>query len=179
MNMKRGLTFCVVGMGMFLSACGGGGGGGSESSNVTDVFFDDSVIGVGQGTVAHVKFSFDSDHVFHDNKNVRVVVHLPPQIQLRANTGEVQAVPTDESIGAQVFSCGAQAETFLLFDLDGNDLDTAVNPGGDADAELTFTVDGVSPVSGAIVSATASNEQPPFACGQQFLADKDAAITVS
>ena len=163
-----------------FSACGGDGDddNGVGTARVVNLFLDDAIIGVGQGTVVHTEFSFDADEVFDDGGNVRVVLRLPAQLAFRSGTGEIQA-PGDEDVGAQIFGCGAGAESFVLFDLDADDLDVAENPSGDADAEVTVIVDGLSAVSGGVIEAKASALQPAFACGQAFLSDQSTLITVA
>ena len=166
-----------------FAACGGDSDdddNGLFTARVTQVFFDDAVIAVGEGTVVHVEFSFDASEVFDDGQPVRVAVHLPAQTAFRSGTAEIQGpADADDDVGAQVFGCGANAESFLLFDLNEDDLDLAENPNGDADAALTFIVDGVSPVSGGVVEAKASVVQPSFACGQPFSSDQSALITIA
>lgn len=149
-----------------------------EDADVIDLSVEDSNIEVGEGTVLAVEFSFDADRVFNDGDNVVVVVKLPEGLEFRDGTSEIDGVDGDDSLGAQIVRCSGSNETYLIFDMDEFDLDNASNPPGDADAVLTMTVDGVAPVDFETIEATAGDNEPLFECGERFISDEQAAITV-
>lgn len=168
---------CVL-IGTTLSACGGDDDNSGLVAQIIEMFFTDDTIRVGEGTVLHVLFSYSSDRVFDENEMVSVVVRLPAETTFRNGTAEIQRPADDESVGAQIFDCPASGEQFLLFDLDENDLATAGNPDGDADAELTLTVDALLANPDARIQATARENGVPFACGEPFIADMEASLAI-
>lgn len=147
-------------------------------TEVEDIFTDDNNLRVGEATVVRTRFSFDNEDVFGDDESVSVIVRLPSELRFRLATAEIQEVGSDDNeVGAQVFNCPT-GEQYLLFELDDNDLSGAEDPSGDADAELSLTVDAVSPaLSGAVISALASRNSFGFNCGDVFESE-DADVVI-
>lgn len=165
-----------------LAACGGSDGDdsgpGLGTAGVVSLELDDNLIEVGDGTVLRVGFSFSSSRVFDDNENVEVVVRVPEEASFRLGTAEIQVPASDNAVGAQITNCVATGEQFLLFDLDENDLALAENPSGDADAELSLTIDGDQAGESLSVQAAASSEGVPFSCGAPFPAQAEVTLSV-
>lgn len=162
-----------------LTGCGGDGGDDNNvpGSSVVSIDTDTNPIPVGQAGILSVNFSYSANDVFDDGVNVVVVVHLPSNLRYRADTSEVDLpFGDDRQVGAQVTECGANGQ-FLLFDLDKSDLEAADNPGGDADARLTLTVDAVQATPTATVQAIAHDETVPFDCNG-FVPDAVLGIAV-
>ena len=149
----------------------------SVSAVVTNFEVNDSTLSVGEGSVASVEFSFSSNAVFDDDKNLVITLRLPSSLRLREGTSEIDGV-RDESVGAQITNCPATGEQFLVFDLDRFDLEEASNPNGDADARLTLTVDAIQAQEIAIVGARADGDIPIFACGLQFPVERELAMRI-
>ena len=114
----------------------------------------------------------------HADDNVVVVVRLPPELEYRDDTSEIDGSAGDDKVGAQVTHCADTGETFLVYDLDRFDLDEARNPSGDADARLTLTIDGVLPTSSTEIGARAEENGVSFSCGGVFLPDESIVVDV-
>ncbi len=177
--MKSGLLSSTIITAILLASCSGSDSNSSFSAGVTDVRVENSSINVGEFTVAAIDFTYSADGVFNDKRNVQLVVRLPSELSYAEGTAELdQAVGEDDKIGAQVTRC-ADGDTYLLFDMDRFDLDGAANPDGDSDARLTLTVQGVKAAPVVYLEAAARDEYTPFGCGQPFLVDEDAAISIT
>ena len=179
MNYKLFLSISLLALATI--SCGGGDDFPffDNDTEVKDISVDDRSLNIGQGTVVRTKFSFDENDVFSDDDNVSVVIRLPEQLKFRLNTAEIQESGEDEEVGAQVFNCPT-GEQYLLFDLDENDLSGAEDPSGDADAELTLTVDAFSlSLSGVVIEATASSNGPDFACGEAFESEESEVVVIN
>lgn len=169
-----------------LAVCGAGCGDDDDDddngirpeSRVVNIFLDKSVIPVGDTAVVNVDVTFDSDSVFDDNENVVVVVQLPNGIAYVNDSSEIQGITGDSGVGAQVTNCASTGEAFLLYDLDENDLDTAENPDGDADARISFTIQGAASTGPQTIQANAGDNAVIFTCGQPFASDAQAAVAV-
>jgi hypothetical protein len=142
------------------------------------VSLDESVLTVGASTVAGVKFTFSSDDVFDDDRNVVVSVRLPDELAYRIGTAEIKQPIDDREVEPAIETCG-DGTSFLIFDLDEDDLAAAENPDGDADAELRFTVDAVAIGTGDSVLASAHNDAIIAGCDAPFIGERAAAVTVS
>ena len=125
------------------------------------------------------KFSFSSDDVFNDNNIVSVVLQIPKELSFRLGTGEIQSrIGKDNEVGAVITNC-PNGEQYLLFELDDNDLSGASNPSGDADAELTVTVDSNNTSQAAVIQAFASRDSAFFACDQPFEGEDSEVIRIT
>ncbi len=181
--LRSGATAFVLGLlcatALLLSGCSGSDDDNSGiSARVIDLLLDDDTIRVGEGSVLRSYFSFSSDRVFDDGANVVVVVRLPNGVTFRDGSAEIQRPLDDDSVGAQITNCPT-GEQFLLFDLDSNDLDAAENPSGDADAELSLTVDGVAETTAVDIQVIARENTVNFQCGAPFAADRAVSIVVA
>ena len=146
----------------------------ASDSTVVEVAVEDSIISVGQASVVRVNFSFDGDEVLQHGQNVALVVHLPNGVVFLPESGDLDVpVGDDDAVGAEVVTCPA-GDSYVVFNLDGGDLDVVENPGGNADARLTFTVTALAVVSD-IIEARADN-LAVFACGTDFMAEAAASI---
>lgn len=145
------------------------------SARVVDFEARDTTIAVGEGSVLQLDFTFDAEAVFDDGQNVVVTISLPPELGLREGTAEIEERTGDDPIGARVTTC-QDGSSFLVFDMDDNDLDQASNPSGDADARLKLTVDALS--SGvALIEARAGASASNF-CNQTFPGEAAVVINI-
>lgn len=169
-----GAVASILGFG----GCGGGNDNGSDGgSNVTRLYVDQGIIPVGGASIVTTQISFSSDDVFNDNKDVVVAVRLPSTLAYRPNTAEVSRPINDRGIDPVVISCGG-GRSILQFVLDENELTDAENPSGDADAEITFTVDGIVAGSGGVISGEAANDAVNVSCDSNGSSQSSALINV-
>jgi hypothetical protein len=170
----------ILGCLVVTAGCGGDGDDDQDDTddtiNVTRVDFENGAISNGEQSVVSVDFSYDAEEVFEDGVHAMIVVKLPPQLQYLPESSEIDGIGTDEGVGAQVTTCSTTGETYLLYDLDENDLDLAENPDGDADARLTLTVTAVAPGNATIVAR--GDLTGLFACDVSFAADAGGSITI-
>lgn len=162
-----------------LSACGSDDDDEDDGgSRVTSVNLDDNPISLGGETVLYTEFSFSSDDIFDDDQNVFVVVKLPNTVRYKAGTTEIDR-PTGEDHGVdpRVTSC-PNGETFLAFDLDEDDLASAANPDGDADARLNMVLVGTQLSLAATIEAAARNNNILYGCDQPFFSDAVTTIRI-
>ncbi len=177
--MKNSLALQTLGVGLlFLTACGSDSEDFFGDTQVETLSVNDSTIQLGEGTVLAVEFSFDENRVLSGGKNVRLVVKLPAELRYRDETAEIEEDFSDRKIGAQVTRCAATGESYLLFDMDDNDLENASTPGNGADAKLKLTIDGISRAQFTVVAAQAREATPLFACGENFISDEQIAVSV-
>ena len=163
----------IIGL-LVLAGCNGSG---SSGSGVDSLAVEPGVLAPGQASVVTVKFSFSSDDVFDEDEDVRVVVQLPSQVRYRPGSSEITRVLDDHSVDpVHVGSCG-DGSSFIEYNFNEFDLDDASNPSGDADAELTFTVDAVLTGS-ATIRGAADNNGVAYACEVPFNGDKSVAVVV-
>lgn len=173
--MINKLFLMTLPLGVILSGCGGSSDSGEAS--IDSITLEQSIISNGAATVVETDFSFDAGNVFNDDG--RVILHflLPNGVAYRSGSGEIDTVGgNDISASATAIQCPS-GETLVTFDVDSDKLLGALNPSGDADATLTFTVDGVAPTQGNI-QARGDESTDAVICGQPFLPDAAAAITV-
>lgn len=161
-----------------LAMSGCGGSGDSGGGTIDSMTLEQSVIAVGGATVIDVDFSYDAGNVFDNDARVILHVLLPAGVGFRSGSAEVDTVGgNDISASANVTNCASSGETLVTFDLDEDELLGALNPGGDADATLTFTVDGIAATQG-VIQGRADDTADSTICGQPFTADATAFITV-
>lgn len=161
---------------LILTQMNCGGSGDSSGGDVNAIIVDDSVINVGGASVVQVEFSFDADEVFNHSREVIIVLHLAPGIVFHPGSGEVD-IPGGNDLPAsgQITNCNT-GDSFVLFNLNKQDLLTADNPSGDADARLTLTIDAIAPGTSTIEGE--AGDVATFACGQEFNAQATAIIEV-
>ena len=170
---------------LFISLCSWGCGGGDDEdfffddAGVDDIDVDDSTIHAGGSTIVRVNFSYSASDVFENNERIVVVVRLPPELRYREGTAEIQTTfGSDDEVDPQGGICSDSGETFLVFDLDDRDLSDAENPGGDADAQLSLTVDALVPGGNVVIDATARERSVAFSCGQSFFSDAHQVLGI-
>ena len=163
---------------ILTSGCGGSGDGHDDSlggAQVENIDSQDRTLEVGEGTVVAADFNFNFAYV-DDGGHVFVVVHLPAGLALREGTSEIEK-NDDDRVGAEVTPC-ISGESYLVYDLNFDDLAGAQPPSRDAAARLKFTVDAISSNPGAIIEASADSDLPVFSCTRTFLSDAATAIDV-
>jgi len=170
--------FCIALLGLFAGCSGSDDENSGLAAQVTSLELNDNLIFVGDGTVLETAFSFSSSLVFDDNVNVEVVVRIPEGAEFRGGTAEIQVPAADNDVGAQIFNCTDTGEQFLVFDLDENELLLAENPSGDADAELTLTIDAISAGTDLPIQAAASSSGVRFTCGEPLAFDQQTFLTI-
>lgn len=148
------------------------------SASIVDMSVDDDVISVGDKTVMTLDFTYSADAVFEDEMNVVVVIRLPDSLQVVEGTSELEGNFSDEEVGPEQVGCNDSGDTLVLFDLDENDLRSAANPSGDADARLKLTLRGVRAGENLTVRAKARGGEIDNGCSDQFLEDFDTTVTV-
>lgn len=166
-----------------LAGCGGGNDDDDdeffgESAAVVDIGVDDGNIRVGDSTITRVGITFSDDEVFNDRRSVVVVAAVGPGLRFREGTAEVQGNAGDEQIGTRVSRC-PDGTSFLEFEVDDDDLSFADNPSGDADAEITFTLDAVSLEGLVNIEARASYDSIFYNCDDRFLADRSTFVNIA
>ena len=174
---KLAVSLAVLGM-LFTVACG------SDNDNETDggasvsrLGLENSVVPVGSAQVVSVQFSFSSDDVFDDDRDVVVVVQLPATVDFRSGTAEIKRPIDDNDVGPEVIEC-ADGSTFLRFTFNEDALFDAENPDGDADAELRLTIDAIAAGAGGALGAAAANDGLGVSCGVAFPAQRTALLDV-
>lgn len=173
----RNIFFGAFSILIAVLGVGCGGNGSTSGGSAVSLVLDSSVLNVGQSSVATLEFSFKADEVFNHGENVAITVRLPAGVGFHPESGEIDLPGgSDESVGNQVTNCGGTGESYVVFNLGRQDLLLAVNPDGDADARLTFTVDGISAVNSSMDARAADDSA--FTCGQTFVADVSAAVQV-
>lgn len=177
-NLRKLLVLGIVLSGALLAGCGDDNDDESDGGAVTtSITLDPSVLGLADATIAAVQFSFSSDDVFDDDRNVALAVLLPSSLRYRNGSSEIQRPIDDRNVEPQVTFC-ADGSTLLVYDLDEDDLFDAENPGGNADAELRFTADAQAMAGTFSMSTVAANDSLPVACGLSFPTQQSAVFTV-
>ena len=158
--------------------------GEGEGALVTSIRVEESVVAVGESTIARVEFTFSAGGVFDLDNRVVVVVKIPASLLYRPGTGEVDRIIDDRNVEPLTTVCD-DGSSFVEFTLSDRDLVSAINPEGDADARLSFTLDSssVDPVAGtsesqAIIGARARVNSVDFSCDNVFPAQKEAVLLV-
>lgn len=159
-------------------------GCGSDNDNESDggaevkiLSIEQDILRVGTASVVSVEFSFSSDDVFDDNRDVDVVVHLPSTLNYRLGSGDLKRPIDDNSVDPSITVC-ANGDSYLSFNLGGSELFDATNPDGDADAELRLTVDAVRSGTGFPLDASAQNDGVPFDCTGGMIVQQQILVDV-
>ena len=174
--MFRRLTIALlIPFSLSLLSCGGSGGGGSKPGQpalVTQLQTQDSELKVGDGTVLFTDIAYDVNDVFNFGDNIEVVVRLPSGVSYRNNTAELDGGKGgDSGLFPRITQC-LSGITFLEFDLDDNDLSTAVAPNGDSDARIKLTLDADAAVGNVQVQARAARNVLSYSCADPFSFDE-------
>ena len=169
---------CMLMTSVTLTACNSDNDNSGISARIVEFFLDDNTIAIGESTVLRTRFTFSADRVFDDGEHVMIVIRLPQEVGFRVGSAELQRPISDRDVGAQITNCPDTGEQFLLFDLDDNDLLTVTNPDGEADAELSLTVDALTATPSTIIQGIAQNNTVLFSCGAPFISDRDLAIQI-
>lgn len=148
------------------------------NANVVEISASPSALIAGEATIISTKFSFSSSDVFDENDDIEVVVELPPQLLFRPGTAEIKRPIDDMDINPSAEVPCPGGTSFLRFTLDRSDLVDANNPGGDADAELRFTVDSLPPTGATVIAAAASDDIVPFSCQSGVPAQATGSVTL-
>ncbi|MBX7137903.1 MAG: hypothetical protein K1X83_07970 [Oligoflexia bacterium] len=177
--MKHSLI-CALGLTLMLglNGCGGDSNGGSADSTVTRIDVETPILNVGQSTVVKTRFSFSANDVFDDGEIVAVVLRLPAGLAFRDSSAELDLVGgPDDPVGALLANCNT-GESFLVFNLDANDLVFARNPNGNADAELKLTADALAATQPGSAILARADALAAFQCGLAFDAEASAPVEV-
>lgn len=163
-----------------VAGCGGSDEDDDIGTNavVVEVSGNPSVINVTQASILSTKFSFSSSDLFDEGDDIQVVVALPPQLRFRAGTAEIQRPIDDNDVNPDQELVCPDGSSFLRFTFGRSDLFDADNPSGDADAELTLTVDSTVPAGTVSIAATASDDTVAFSCAGGMGAQAQAAIII-
>lgn len=143
---------------------------------VTRLNIDNSLIPLGEATIARIGFSFSSDDVFDDDRNVLIAVQLPFTVQYLVGSAEIQRPIDDHQIDPSITVC-PDGSSFLAFDFNEGDLADAENPDGNTDAELTLTVDTLATGTGEVTAAAAA-DSILTSCDIAFFAQESAVLSV-
>jgi hypothetical protein len=149
------------------------------STRVTEIYADDAIVPIGDGTVFRFNFTFNEEDVFNDQGSVNLVVKVPPQLAYRTGSAEIDGDSSreDESVEPYVLKCSKDG-TYLSFTLIRYDLDNAQAPGDDADAQLKLTLDGKEYQNNVVVEAAADNGAVAFGCKTTFIPDEQEVVSV-
>lgn len=163
-----------------LTGCGGNDEDDDvgTNANVVEIAASPSTLVAGEASIISTKFSFSSSDVFDENDDIEVVVELPPQLLFRPGTAEIKRPIDDMDINPAAEVQCPGGTSFLRFSLGRSDLVDANNPGGDADAELRFTVDSLPPTGATLIAAAASDDTVPFSCASGVPAQATGSITL-
>ncbi len=163
-----------------ITACACGGGSDSAFSggaNVVKISMRDSSLSRGDGTVVSVDFAYDADTLY-EGEDLVLVVKLPKEVEYRDGTAEVDGVVEDDKVGIQILNCAESGESYIVFDLDKNDLDTADDPSGDADARVKFTIDTKAATLHSFIGARSEFKGVFFSCSQVFISDSQTTFSI-
>ena len=149
---------------------------GSSSTEVTEIYSAEDTLQVSEEVVFYFDFNFDENDVFFDSGIVNLVVVLPPQLGYLLNSAEINGLGGDDvSVIPYVTRCPT-GFTFLQFNLDDEDLESAYSPSTGVEAQLTMTLVGRQRSDYVVVEAAASMDYIAFGCNQDF--DSDTAEVV-
>lgn len=147
------------------------------SAFVNELGIEQSSLVLGQESVLTVKFSFSADDVFENEEEVGISVRLPSQLAFKDGSAEIKRIIDDHGVSpAGIASC-SDSSSFVSFSFSRSDLIDANNPGGNADAELRFTVTAKSRGTGSQVLALAKENGAAVNCTTDF--DSQAALVVT
>jgi hypothetical protein len=161
----------------FLAACGGGGDDDDRDAGVTDLSADPDSFTVGSGSIVSLGFSFSANEIFDDDRNVEIAVQLPPTVRYRSGTADLKRPIDDRQLNPQEIAC-SDSSSLLIFDLSSSELAEAENPSGDADAEIHFTIDGLTAGNDQQIAAAAAEDNIQVSCGSVFPAQATTLIAV-
>ena len=119
------------------SACGDDNDGfdnPGSPAQVVSMRISENDLRLGSGEVLTVDFSFSAGDVFDDGDNIVLVVELPPALDFRRDTAELEGALGDNRVQPKVTLCPTSKKKYLEFDFNDDDLAFASNPNGDADA---------------------------------------------
>ena len=149
------------------------------STRVTEIYSDDSIVPIGNGSVFRVNFTFNEEDIFNDQGSVNLVVKVPPELAYRTGSAEIDGNTSrqDNSVEPYILNCPRDG-TYLSFTLIRYDLDDAEAPGDDADAQLKLTLNGESYANNVVVEAAADGNAVAFGCKTSFLPDEQEVVDV-
>lgn len=164
------LVFCVVPLAMIACAE-------DQNTEVTEVYTANSTIELLEPAIFEINFDYNYNDVFDDGDTVSLVVKVPPQLEYLKNSAELNEWGSnDQYVNPFARKC-ADGTTYLAFVFDDNDLDNAYSP-DNADAQLSITLVGVRRGQEVTVEATASSDNVPYGCREDFTADDSETIEV-
>ncbi len=174
MALIASLVLCL-----FAAGCGDDDDDESDGgARAVEISADTNPVPLNGASIISVNFSFSSDDVFDDDRNVALVVFVPQEFSYREGTAEIdRPIGDDRGVSPQIFPCSGGG-AYLLFDLDEDDLIEAENPDGNGDAKLKFTVDAIASSANALFEATARNDTVGFSCDTGLLGDTRLGLTV-
>lgn len=149
------------------------------TTRVTEIYADDSIVPIGNGSVFRFNFTFNEEDVFNDQGSVNLVVKVPPQLSYRTGSAEIDGATSrdDNSVEPYVLSCSKDG-TYLSFTFIRYDLDDAEAPGDDADAQLKLTLDGETYANNVVVEASADGGAVAFGCRTTFIPEEQEVVSV-
>lgn len=180
--VKNVCAFGVV-LGMVVAVIGCGNSDDSNAwggtTTVREISCDSASVPLDDGAVFRVNFSFDEEDVFNDQGEVHLVMRLPPQLEYRSGSAEIDGISSrdDDGVDPTVVQCRG-AETYLSFTLTRYDLDQADAPTDDADAQLKLTLNGKRLGAQVVVEAAADDGDVLFGCQVPFNPDEQEVISV-
>jgi hypothetical protein len=160
-----------------MSACNGGSGDDDKAAFITQLFTDDVSVRRGDDIDLTAEFTFSTEIVQEDNRNVILIVHVPNGLQYVPTTARIDEVGGHENVTPTIETCGG-GDTYLRFNLGESDLEHASDPSGNANAELKLALSGTNAVGGVSIDAAAEYDALTGSCSAGLIPEDTTAVTV-
>lgn len=151
---------------------------GNGSTEVTEISSAEDTLQISEKVVFYFDFNFDENDVFFAGGIVNLVVLLPPQLGYLLDSAEIDGLGGgDVSVLPYITRCRS-GFTFLQFNLDDEDLESAYSPTENAEARLSMTLVGRQRSDYVVVEAAAAEDFIAFGCNQDFVSDTAEVVMV-
>lgn len=150
-----------------------------KDARVTAISMDNTNLLVGDSALVSVGVTYGVSRVEEAGERVIVVVKLPAGTRYAIDSSGIRT--ENSSVGAApVKTDCSDGSSFIAYDFGASDLVNAEDPDGreDADFELIFVVDGVSPTGETALLAEAADNSSSYSCDSDFREEVTVGFSV-
>lgn len=178
---------------ILLSILSVGCGGGSDSPNtsepsaneprdarVTVIKVEKATFSVGDSSLVSVDVTYAVSKVEENGERVALVLKLPVGLTYAIDSSGIRTSTSSANTVPVKTSC-ADGSSFLAYELGAIELNDSQDPDGieDADFELIFVADGVSPTGITVITAGAADNSLSYSCDGGYKEEASVGLNVN
>ena len=150
-----------------------------QTTEIKEIEADSTTIELGGETDVSFNFVFDEEDVYDNDAEVQLVVKLPNELVYQSGTAKIDGFndQDDSGVSPEIVRCNGGV-SYLVFNLDQFNLDSASPPNNDTDAQLKLTIDARLAGTGLVIEGRAEEGDVSYGCDEDFYPDDPEVVAV-